>query len=223
MILVLCAEDRTPWPPGVLARALELLPPPLREDVLACPRWAERQGRVLGRLLLRQGLERLGLRAFSGLEGWRRGPFGKPGLEGLPGDFSISHARGLAVCALNPGGRVGVDVEARALTDLDALRPVFHPREWEDILASAEPGRTAARLWTAKEAALKADGRGLALEPSDVDARGPAVVVDGAAWNIARPEVGPDWTCALASLNPPGEMEIVRMPLQIIPNLAREE
>ena len=47
---------------------------------------------------------------------WRRATFvrserGKPHLDGAPLAFSISHAPGLALIGLAPGGSIGVDVE----------------------------------------------------------------------------------------------------------------
>lgn len=201
MILLLSAEDSAAWSPADLAATLDLLPPPLRADAQDCTRWQESQGRILGRLLLRQGLARLGFQGLADLRGWRLDALGRPRLEGLPADFSISHTKGLAVCAICPGGRVGVDVEPRALTNAERLRTFFGKAEWDEIKAAVDPPRAAALLWTAKEAALKADGRGLSLGPSFIDARSRSIRIGNVSWHVSRPDVGGDWTCALASEN----------------------
>lgn len=87
-----------------------------------------------------------------------------------PLSFSLSHSEGVALVAVAQGEEIGVDVEAvRPLDDLDALADrVFTPAE----VAMLPPVGDAARLvafharWTAKEAAMKALGLGLSLDPS---------------------------------------------------------
>jgi 4'-phosphopantetheinyl transferase len=168
-------------------------------EILELRRWQDRQARILGRLLLRAGLIRLGLGEAAGLQGWFRACSGRPGLAHCRADISISHTSGLALCALAPAGRVGVDVERQAVRDLPGLRAAFGAREWREIQAGPDPALTALALWTAKEAALKADGRGFSLEPSAIDARGELVSVDGALWHISRPRLAPGWVCAVAT------------------------
>jgi 4'-phosphopantetheinyl transferase len=198
--LLLRAADPAPWAPAFFAAALALLPPAMRGEVHELRRWQDRQARILGRLLLRAGLARLGLDA--GLDAWTRDAAGRPRIAGLATDFNISHCAGLALCAIRPAGQVGVDVEPLVLRDPEGLRLGFGPEEWTEIQAAADPERTLLRLWTAKEAALKADGRGLGVEPANVDARGAEVRVGGTVWRVARPDVGAGWICALATDRP---------------------
>ena len=64
------------------------------------------------------------------------------------------------------GGRVGVDVEVeRDLPDMEAVaRRSFHPDEFGRVMAEEGAERTAAffRVWSRKEAFIKAVGLGLA-------------------------------------------------------------
>lgn len=200
-VLLLCAADPGPWAAADFAAGLALLTPAMRAEILEYHRWQDRQARVLARLLLRAGLARLGLPA--GLLAWTRDASGRPRLEGSGLDFSISHAHGdaggLAVCALSPGGRVGVDVEPLGPRRAEDLSLGFHPAELAGIAAAADSSLELLRIWTAKEAALKADGRGLLLGPADVDARGATVLVGGMAWHVSRPDLGAGWVCALAA------------------------
>ena len=102
------------------------------------------------------------------------GPQGKPFLLDAPDlQFNLSHTADLLVVAVARGRPVGVDVEAVA-TDavIDLVAPVvLSPPE----LAMCRPlaGQTRreafARIWTRKEAYIKADGRGLSLPLVHID------------------------------------------------------
>lgn len=78
--------------------------------------------------------------------------------------ISISHSGEWAVCALCGADALGVDIEALKRRDLDALaRGVLAPTEQAALGALSEAAQLQAfyRLWTLKEAYLKALGRGL--------------------------------------------------------------
>ena len=116
-----------------------------------------------------------------------RGEHGKPSLyvplsnDGVvsspPLHFSLSHASGLLVCAV-ARTEVGCDVErthrlvsaAGAATALRLARRYFSPEEVDALsrLAARDAAAAAAaftRLWTLKEAYVKALGRGIARQP----------------------------------------------------------
>jgi 4'-phosphopantetheinyl transferase len=198
-VILLHVADPGLWAPGRVDAALDRLPAFMREEILRSQRQADRQARILGRLLLRAGLLRLGLHRDAPLAAWTRDASGRPRLLDCPADFSISHSGGLVLCALTMAGRLGVDVERRAPSSLPKLRAAIGDEEWAHVLASADPPLTALRLWTAKEAALKADGRGLSVEPSSIDARPGSVSLNGIHWTISEPAIDPGWVCSLAT------------------------
>lgn len=113
--------------------------------------------RALARRLLALALEReYGVTALPDIA---RTPSGKPYFPGCPHiHFNLSHSHGAAVCALHHRP-VGVDVER--------LRPA--PRR----LAGDMEDEAFFRLWTAKEATVKREGRGLGalLGPLEPDRR----------------------------------------------------
>jgi 4'-phosphopantetheinyl transferase len=100
---------------------------------------------------------------------WRQVAFthddrGKPRLEGAPVEFSLSHARGLALIALSRGGIVGVDVERTRTVRID---PARRHRICEAgaamsaaILPAAEDERFL-QAWVRLEALAKAEGCGI--------------------------------------------------------------
>lgn len=102
---------------------------------------------------------------------WRfvAGVHGKPAIDPQLNHprlrFNLSHTRGLVVCALGLDFDMGVDVESFAedRAVLEIAESCFAPAELA-LLRGSEPARqseTFTRLWTLKEAYIKATGRGL--------------------------------------------------------------
>ena len=92
-----------------------------------------------------------------------------PGTDGLT--FSLSHSAGSALFAFCRGGEIGVDLE-KEREDLDPLELAQHffaPAEISALkLVAARDRKTAFfRIWTRKEAWLKAVGCGLSLPLAD--------------------------------------------------------
>jgi 4'-phosphopantetheinyl transferase len=116
-----------------------------------------------GRGTLREVLGRA-LRCGPSEVQFRYGPHGKPQVAGSAVRFNISHSGALAVIALALA-EVGVDVELPRVRRSDAIaRRFYAPAEIERLFAQADPGLRADaffRLWTCKEAFLKATGEGL--------------------------------------------------------------
>lgn len=128
-----------------------------------------------------------------GAAAFSEGPYGKPAVAGADDlHVNVSHTDGLAVLALTRAAPVGVDVE-RVRDDVNALdlaRRYFAPAEADGIAALPQADRALAflRLWTRKEAVLKASGRGLGGGLA-VDVGG-----DGRDWTtIVSPDLGPFW------------------------------
>lgn len=112
---------------------------------------------------------------------------GKPLLDHPSLHVSTSDSWGLALVAVTDAGPVGVDVEKA-----DAARFAGF-----DGVALA-PGETGdpARLWTRKEAVLKATGEGLRTDPTTVPVTGDREPVRGAElYDVPVPE---GWVASLA-------------------------
>jgi 4'-phosphopantetheinyl transferase len=115
-------------------------------------------------------------------------PGRKPRLRDSGLCFNLSHSEGLAAIVMGQGREVGIDVEVRrrALGDVCALAErACHPCEGE-ALATLESGRREEaflRLWTVREALLKAIGTGLAAPPEMIDASPVLAGVQSLEWN----------------------------------------
>lgn len=109
---------------------------------------------------------------------------GRPGVDGAPA-FSLSHAGDQVVLAVAPVGvalSVGIDIEMLR-DDIDPLalgRRVFAGAELTALQSAGDRIALFFRLWTIKEALLKAAGRGLLIDPRtvcvDVESDPPALI-----------------------------------------------
>jgi len=97
------------------------------------------------------------------------GPYGKPELAAAPHVsglcFNVSHSGTLALCAVTCGRRIGVDIEHVCLPpSADAIVDrVFTPRERKEYYSAPAHERPSVffKVWTLKEAFVKAVGEGL--------------------------------------------------------------
>lgn len=98
---------------------------------------------------------------------------GRPVLVGGP-EFSVSHSGSGVLIGVNPAGRVGVDIEEFKTGDSDFMRSVMTARErtLDDGMPVEERLAFRYLLWTRKEAALKAVGLGLQMDPASLDVLG---------------------------------------------------
>lgn len=97
---------------------------------------------------------------------YERGAHGKPALPGTPLHFNLSHSGGYGLIGIHER-ELGVDIERERpqLNVLGLAHRYFTAQETAWLQALPESGRARgfSRLWTCKEAWMKADGRGLAL------------------------------------------------------------
>ena len=135
------------------------------------------------------------------------GAHGKPrlGSDRLPPiGFNVSHSGDRFVVAIALGMEPGVDIERiRARRDLAGLaRRSFSPAEQEEVAAAPKPMDAFYRVWSRKEAVIKADGRGIAigLDRFDVNVGEPPALLD-ARWEGAVPGEAAQWS--LHSLEAP--------------------
>jgi 4'-phosphopantetheinyl transferase len=147
------------------------------------------------------------------------GPFGKPEIISEKGHsrlhFSVSHSHGLAIYAVTRCCPVGVDVEfLRPVPDARSIAELyFSGKEVKALTEVAEKFRPEAflRLWTRKEAWLKATGEGLSgldgLRELDLSSSSEAFTVasgpaNGVEYCVRSLSPGPGCLAALAFQSP---------------------
>jgi 4'-phosphopantetheinyl transferase len=201
--------------PGALAASLELLEPAERAHAGRLRRPTDRARFIARRAALREILGRVLDEPPRGLR-WCTASDGRPVLAGHSLRFSASHSENVLAVAVAPAD-VGVDVErVRSLPDLDRLAEIaLSPAEqavWRKVPAQDRP-LVFLQHWTAKEAFLKALGRGLLEDPSRATLRRSSVHLAGqdAAWQVRHVRLysyliavvaGPAWDGELASSTP---------------------
>lgn len=140
----------------------------------------------------------------------RRTEFGKPYLAEPGYFFNLSHSAERLAIAVSDVGELGLDIEqVRHRKNLPALaRRCFATEEmsyWQNMIAD-EQMRQFYQFWTAKEALVKAAGRGIALgldqvviNPAQQDGflQLPESVADGAQWRLIPLTIELDYCAAL--------------------------
>ena len=138
-------------------------------------------------------------------------PFDRTGLH-----FNIAHTEGVVAMAVCRHARVGVDVEKIDRAPLAVAERFFSAAETAELRAlpgDAQPRRFM-RLWTLKEAYLKAIGTGLAggldrmsfiFETAESFRFERADDADAARWQFHQLEIGAEHVLALAVLRRVGE------------------
>lgn len=202
--------------PAVLQRVLDWLEPAERVRALGFARAHLRTRFLAAQLCLRRHLgERLGLPPEQVV--LARGAHGKPH---LPGDqslhFNLSHS-GSWVLVASAAVPLGVDIEAHIATRQHGIAEEFLDakalREWQR-LGEHDAGAALTQAWCAREALLKLDGRGLALDPRSLELAlslpGWACWERGAGRAFVQPLSAPDgFHACLASYQPlPARIEM---------------
>ncbi len=126
-------------------------------------RWEDRQDSAIGWHLLHR------LAAERGVS-VRRGADGRP-CSDPPVDVSLSHGGGWIAATACETGRTGIDVETLRDVAPSLARRCLSAAEsaWlERARPGVHRGLRFLRLWTAKEAYLKATGVGLAADPREI-------------------------------------------------------
>jgi 4'-phosphopantetheinyl transferase len=134
----------------------------------------------------------------------------KPFVEGGPA-FNISHSGDAVLVALAIGGRLGIDVEmVRPLSDLVGLATTSFARDELDTLTAAAPEnrvRQFFRIWTRKEAMLKALGSGIPAL-SSISVSGDSGMLNTLRRLDAAGERVADWTVQSIPCDPDHEAAV---------------
>lgn len=172
-MLLLTATLLDAIPPALEERVMALLPNSQSASIARNIRKRDRRLRILVRLLLAEGLRLMEDSPLAATLGSLEGDDnGRPFLPGSAWEFSFSHSHELALCLVGRRrtcGRLGVDAERLHPLSLADVAPAFCREEQEAIAGAPDAQGLLFALWTRKEAALKALGKGFLLDPASVN------------------------------------------------------
>lgn len=97
----------------------------------------------------------------------KEGEYGKPSFEDIPLHFSLSHSGNTVACAVSDAN-IGLDVEENLKHRPQVAERFFTEAEQGRLSDASDKGCEFARIWTAKESALKFIGKGLHMPLLDV-------------------------------------------------------
>lgn len=154
----------------------------------------ERAGRFIGSAEKKRFIDahvagRLILSRYLGLPPedicYWHGPHGKPEIDGPNPDgiaFNLSHSGSMVLLAVASHRKIGVDVEKirDGISFLNIARRYFSPQDYSRI-STLSPNKLAAeffRVWTRKEACLKASGQGWAPSRATITESSVLPVID---------------------------------------------
>ena len=161
---------------------------------------------VIGRLLLKQGLESFGL--DNDLEKIEFQKNGKPILSGI--HFNISHSDHHVICGFTKEGQIGIDLEKINPINFDDFRTIFSEKEWLSIESANDPMRTFYWFWTRKESIIKALGLTLShLNQIELNVTIDHFIVDKKKWFLRNIDLEAGFMCAICAENEIGELKVL--------------
>jgi 4'-phosphopantetheinyl transferase len=190
----------------ILSERMTALPENIRTDILSFKRQQDATLSYLGKQLVSHGFKELGL-AFS----WKDVFFndhGRPCLDDPSYDFNISHS-GEKVVIIIGTGKVGVDIEKHRNVDLSLFNRQFSEKEWLTIHQSMHPQKRFFELWSIKEAAIKADGRGVSILSKTQTESDAHLSIEDAVWYYVCPPAGEDYSLCVVSNTPMRDEDVV--------------
>jgi 4'-phosphopantetheinyl transferase len=137
--------------------------------------------------------------------------YGKPYLPDFDLDFSISHAGSMVACGFVFSGKAGLDVEEIFPVDFADYASILNIDEQAAIRAGKNSLKTFYRIWTRKEAILKAIGTGFLMDPAPFATMGATVKAAGRNWFLHEILLDGHYSAAFAS-EIPQKPEIVQCP-----------
>ncbi|XP_065001084.1 uncharacterized protein LOC103981281 isoform X4 [Musa acuminata AAA Group] len=166
---------------SLLQDYMELLSPCEKENVLSIKGEALKKCAILSRVLVRTTLSRYtDCKVNPRLFKFRKNRFGKPEVEHQNGclwvppslQFNISHTSSMIACGVTVDVPIGIDIEEKRRKPVNNILSLAHryfsPYEVQYLASFMDPESRQSeflRLWTLKEAYVKALGRGFSGAP----------------------------------------------------------
>jgi len=208
MLTIYHTSFEGPLHPAVFSKHLDALPVEISHKISAFRRWQDAHASLLGKLLLKQGLEELGIN--GDLSEMKYTYYGRPYLDKVM-DFNISHAGSHIVCAFADKGKIGIDIELVKPMSIEVFKDIFHEEEWNHIMTSADRYHTFYYYWTAKESIVKAEGGGLNIPLKKILVGEGKASLGPQEWYFKNIPLFENYILQVASDEKPGEIQLRKL------------
>jgi 4'-phosphopantetheinyl transferase len=102
-------------------------------------------------------------------------------------DFNISHSGNYVICAISMQSRIGIDIEEIKNIDINEIKEiVFNDEDDKRFQNTQTPLELFYDTWTLKEAALKADGKGLMMPLKDIEIYNEKLLCCNQLWSFEK-------------------------------------
>ncbi|TSJ40763.1 4'-phosphopantetheinyl transferase superfamily protein [Mucilaginibacter corticis] len=101
-------------------------------------------------------------------------------------DFNISHSGDYVVCAISKNNRVGIDIEKVNPINIPDFEYVLTQDELQQILIDENATDAFYKIWTQKEAVIKANGKGLGINFTDIILDQETAICENIKWNLTE-------------------------------------
>ena len=193
-------------------KAVSLLPDVMRKSIDKFRRWQDAHSFLYGRLLLKHGMLKLGYE--DSLELMEKTQYGKPYFPHETFSFNISHSEDYVVCVISTDEKknIGIDIEKIKPIVLDHYSSVLTAQEKNNITSD----KHFYKYWTRKEAVIKADGRGLQIPLSTIDATQVNIEFEDKLYFLLKIDIDTEYEMHLASSEKIEEYSLQYNPLDTL-------
>jgi len=207
-IRIYCAETESLVKQNSLQQLLPQVPSLMQLKALRYQSEISRYNYLIGRLLLKNGLNFFGL--DDDLEKIEFAENGKPVFPGI--HFNISHSDHQVICGFSQEGQLGVDLEKIKPIDFEDFRAMFSAKEWSAIHSADDPLRTFYWFWTRKESIIKAMGRTLNyLHQIELDVTSDHFMVDGKRFFLQEIDIAEGFVATVCTEEEIESIELVEI------------
>ncbi|WP_299249774.1 4'-phosphopantetheinyl transferase superfamily protein [uncultured Aquimarina sp.] len=186
---------------------LNLLPKPHQDQVNRFRFWRDKHLCLFGKLLLLEGVKKYGY-SHSILSNIEYTPFNKPYFNNTL-KFNISHSGNMVICAMSNSYELGVDTEEIKPISKKDFSNLWTQKELEFIIED-ENYNWFYKLWTRKEAVIKADGKGLNIPLKNLDVLADKVSLHNCIWHLNELSINNKYVVHIAT-----DKEILTLPKAI--------
>ena len=176
---------------------LKQLPKAMQSQVVKYRRWQDRQSALFGKLLLVNGMRVAGYPDFT-LDDLQYSALKRPFVTGTV-DFNISHSGAYTMCAITEEERVGIDIEEIKPIPVTDFKDQFSEKEIQAMLDSSDVHKSFYKLWTQKEAFLKAIGTGLYFPLNEVFIENNKIFFDNVDWYLTPLQLDDNYAAHVCS------------------------